>query len=48
MEKMREEMMKNAVEGEYWIGEIHLDIPIIQGYDDGDRIKFIPIKNEQQ
>ena len=44
--EMREEMMKDAVEGEYWIGEIHLDTPIIQGYDDGDRIKFIPIKTE--
>ena len=45
---MQQEMMKGAVEGEYWIGEIHLDTPIIQGYNDGDRIKFVPIKDKQQ
>jgi hypothetical protein len=44
----RQQMIKDAMEGEYWIGEIHLDIPIIQGYNDGDTIKFIPIKEEQQ
>ena len=47
-EWQKQQMMKDAVEGEYWIGEIHLDTPIIQGYDDGDRIKFVPIKYEQQ
>lgn len=46
--EQEQEMMKDVVDGEYWIGEIHLDTPIIQGYDDGDRIKFIPIKTEQQ
>lgn len=46
MMKEREEMMKDAVNGEYWIGEIHLDTPIIQGYNDGDTIKVIPIKEE--
>ena len=43
-EWQKQQMMKDAVEGEYWIGEIHLDTPIIQGYNDGDRIKFIIIK----
>ena len=46
--EQKQEMLKDAVNGEYWIGEIHLDTPIIQGYDDGDRIKFIPIKEIQQ
>lgn len=42
---MREEMMKDAVEGEYWDGSIYLDNRPTN-YKDGDKLKLIIIKEE--
>lgn len=44
---MRDEMMKDAVGGEYWDGSIYLDNrPTV--YKDGDKVKIIICKTEQQ
>lgn len=50
---MREEMMKDAVDGEYWDGSIYLDNRPTE-YKDGDKVKIIivvkiiTVKEEQQ
>lgn len=40
---MREEMMKDAVDGEYWDGSIYLDNRPTE-YKDGDKVKIIIVK----
>lgn len=42
---MRQQMMKDAVEGEYWDGSIYLDNRPIE-YKDGDKVKIIIVKTE--
>ena len=44
---MRDEMMKDAVGGEYWNGSIYLDDRPTE-YKDGDKMKIIIIKEEQE
>jgi hypothetical protein len=44
---MREEMMKDVVDGEYWDGSIYLDNRPTE-YKDGDKVKIIIVKEEQQ
>jgi len=44
---MRDEMMKDAVGGEYWDGSIYLDNRPTE-YKDGDKVKIIIIKEEQE
>ena len=43
MNKMKEEMMKDAVDGEYWDGSIYLDNRPTE-YKDGDKVKIIIVK----
>lgn len=40
---MREEIMKDAVDGEYWDGSIYLDNRPTE-YKDGDKVKIIIVK----
>ena len=42
---IREEMMKDAMEGEYWDGSIYLDNRPTK-YEDGDEVKIIIVKEE--
>jgi hypothetical protein len=44
---MRDEMMKDAVGGEYWDGSIYLNNRPTE-YKDGDKVKIIIIKEEQE
>ena len=45
-EWQKQQMMKDAVDGEYWDGSIYLDNRPTE-YKDGDKVKIIIVKEEQ-